>query len=109
MSRSIRFIPEGGALVKVTDRTVQARLLLVPSQELNEIVIGVLGRAQRLYKVRICGFVALSNHVHALLWVDDALQLAAFMGYFASMFGDQPSRTWREILLGEMHQQSLRS
>jgi len=28
-----------------------------PSQELNEIVIGVLGRAQRLYKVRICGFV----------------------------------------------------
>jgi hypothetical protein len=58
MPRSIRFIPEGGALVEVTDRTVQARLLLVPSQELNEVVIGVLGRAQRLYKVRICGFVA---------------------------------------------------
>jgi hypothetical protein len=32
---SIRFIPEVGALVQVTDRTVQARLLLVPSQELN--------------------------------------------------------------------------
>ena len=63
MSRSIRFIPEGGALVEVTDRTVQARMLLVPSRQLNEIVIGVLGRAQRLYKVRICGFVALSNHI----------------------------------------------
>ncbi len=48
MSRSIRFVPEGGSLVEVTDRTVQARLLLVPSRELNEIVIGVLGRAQRL-------------------------------------------------------------
>ena len=50
MSRSIRFNPEGGALVEVTDRTAQARLLLGPSWELNEIVIGVLGRAQRLYK-----------------------------------------------------------
>jgi hypothetical protein len=34
-------------------------MLLVPSRELNEIVIGVFGRAQRLYKVRICGFVAM--------------------------------------------------
>jgi len=61
MPRSIRFIPEGGALVEVTNRTVQARFLLVPSRELNEIVLGALGRAQRLYKVRICGFVALSH------------------------------------------------
>jgi len=71
MPRSIRFIPEGGALVEVTDRTVQARFLLVPSRELNEIVGGVLCRAQRLYKVRICGFDAMTNHFHALLWVDE--------------------------------------
>jgi len=103
MSRSIRFIPEGGALVEVTDRTVQARLLLVPSQELNEIVIGVLGRAQRLYKVRICGFVALSNHIHALLWVDDALQL---VGYFASNLAREIARLtgWTDKIWARRYQ-----
>jgi hypothetical protein len=62
MPRAIRFIPEGGALVEITDRTVQGRFLLVPSPELNDIILGVLGRAQRRYGVGLCGFVFLSNH-----------------------------------------------
>jgi REP element-mobilizing transposase RayT len=106
MPRSIRFIPEGGALVEVTDRTVQARFLLVPSLELNEVVRGVLGRAQRLYKVRICGFVALSNHIHALLWVDDAFQLANFMGYFASNLAREIARLtgWTDKIWARRYQ-----
>ena len=32
----------------MTSRTVQARFLLTPSPELNKIILGVLGRAQRL-------------------------------------------------------------
>jgi hypothetical protein len=40
------------ALVEVTVRTIQSRLLLRPSLALNERVIGILGRAQRLYGVR---------------------------------------------------------
>jgi hypothetical protein len=47
----VRFVPEGGALVEATVRTIQSRLLLRPSPALNELVIGVLGRAQRLYEV----------------------------------------------------------
>ena len=39
MPRAIRFIPEGGALVEITDRTVQSRFLLVPSPELNDIIL----------------------------------------------------------------------
>jgi hypothetical protein len=55
MSRKLRFIPDGGALVEVTCRTVQGRLLLVPSPQLNDIILGVLGRAQRLHPVEIVG------------------------------------------------------
>src|SRR5688572_4945492 len=81
MPRGVRFVPEGGALVEVTVRTDQSRMLLRPSPVLNEVVLGVLGRAQRRYEVRCCGVVIMSNHWHALLKVDDALQLARFMQY----------------------------
>jgi REP element-mobilizing transposase RayT len=81
MGRSVRFVPEGGALVEVTVRTIQSRLLLRPSPALNERVVGVLGRAQRLYGVRCCAVAFASNHYHALIQVDDAEQLARFMQY----------------------------
>ena len=35
MSRHLRFVPDGGALIEVTCRTIQGRLLLRPSQQLN--------------------------------------------------------------------------
>ena len=76
MARSVRYVPEGGATVEVTVRTTQSRLLLRPSPALNELVIGVLGRAQRLYGVRCSCIAFASNHYHALLQVDDAEQLA---------------------------------
>ena len=69
-------MPEGTTLVEVTVRTSQSRLLLRPDPAVNEIILGVLGRAQRLYPVRCCSVVFVSNHWHALLEVDDALQLA---------------------------------
>ena len=37
MGRKLRYIPEEGALVEVTCRTLQGRLLLRPSPELNDI------------------------------------------------------------------------
>jgi hypothetical protein len=42
MSRRLRYIPEGGAVVEVTCRTIHSRFLLRPSPELNDIVVGVL-------------------------------------------------------------------
>ncbi len=82
MSRKLRFVPEGGALVEVTCRTIQGRLLLRPSQQLNDIILGVLGRAQSLYPLEIVSFSFLSSHFHLLLWVRDARQLSLFMGHF---------------------------
>ena len=82
MSRHLRYVPEGGALVEVTCRTIQGRLLLRPSQQLNDIVLGVLGRAQYHYPLEIVSFSFLSSHWHMLVWVRDARELALFMGYF---------------------------
>ena len=69
MVQKLRYIPEGGALVEVTCRTIHGRFLLTPSPELREIIVGVLARARRLYPVEVCGLVFLSNHFHLLLVV----------------------------------------
>jgi REP element-mobilizing transposase RayT len=78
--------------VEITCRTVQGRFLLSPSSDLNEIILGVLGRAQRLYPVGCCGYAFLSNHYHLLLDVTDARQLSTFMGYFNSNLAREVAR-----------------
>jgi hypothetical protein len=67
---------------------------------LNEIVIGALGRAQKRYGVRCTCVVFLSTHWHALLWVDDAEQLARFMQYVNRKIGYEVGRLykWRQGL-----------
>jgi hypothetical protein len=106
MPRRLRFVPEGGALVEVTCRAQQGRLLLLPSPELNDIVLGVLGRAQRLYPVRLCAYVFLANHFHLLLDIDDAQQLSLFMGYFNSNLAREIARRtgWEDKVWGRRYQ-----
>jgi hypothetical protein len=105
MARRLRFVPEGGALVEVTCRAQQGRLLLLPSPELNDIVLGVLGHAQRLYPVRLCAYVFLANHFHLLLDVDDQ-QLSLFMGYFNSNLAREIARRtgWEDKDWGRRYQ-----
>ena len=79
MGRPLRHIQEEGSLVELTTRTVQGRFLLRPGPGLNRIVAGVLGRAQRLYQVEIVYLAVLSNHLHLLVCVDTARQMADFM------------------------------
>ncbi|MEO8198506.1 MAG: hypothetical protein ABI689_17470, partial [Thermoanaerobaculia bacterium] len=78
MPRRLRYVPLGGALVEISCRTVQGRLLLRPSPSLNEAALGVLARAARLWEVAVHAFAFLSNHYHLLVWVADTAQLAAF-------------------------------
>ncbi len=92
MGRRLRWVPEEGALVDVTGRIFQARRLFRPSPELNEIVLGVLGRAQRLYPIRICGLAVLSSHMHLLVDVENAQQLADFMEYACSNIAREVGR-----------------
>ena len=92
MARRLRFIQEGGALVEVTSRTLHGRLLLRPSRELNDLIGGILGRAQRRYGVAIVAYAFQSNHYHLLVCERDARQLSGFMGYLNGNLAREISR-----------------
>jgi REP element-mobilizing transposase RayT len=62
----------------VTARCFQARLLLRPSKETNEVLGGVLARALRLTGVELFAFHFASNHVHLLVRAPDG-NLPRFM------------------------------
>ena len=104
MARPLRFVPPD-SLVEVTGRTVHGRFLLRPSRDLNEIVLGILGRAARRYCVRLCAFVYLSNHCHLLLRPADACQLARFMGFVNGNLAKEAGRLhrWRERFWGRRY------
>ena len=69
--------------MEVTLRTLHGRYLLRPDPHgrVNEIVLGVLGRAQRLYSMSVVAVSVMSSHFHVLLFAEDAEQLALFMGH----------------------------
>ena len=103
MPRKIRFIPPGGALVEIGLRCLEARFLLRPSKRLNELLVGVLARAQRRTSMKIIAPVAMSNHLHLLVWAENAEQLSDFMEYAAGnaareigRLHDQHHRFWEQ-------------
>ena len=105
MGRPVRFLPPECPLVEVTCRTLQGRLLLRPSRCLNAIILGVLARAARLYAMRVCAFVFLSNHYHLLLRPRDASQLATFMNYLNGNLAKEVGRLhrWRQKFWGRRY------
>ena len=99
MGRRLRYLPpEGSGLVEVTTRTIHGRFLLAPSEELNDVILGALGRAQELYPVGFVAFAFASGHYHLLLRVQDTRRLAAFMNHFNSALAREAGRLadWRE-------------
>jgi len=85
MSRYPRYVPQGGALVEVTYRTVQGRYLLRPNQSVNDTVVGALARAlTHRPAIGLVGIVVLSNHLHLLLTVKSQEHLSKVMERFAS-------------------------
>ncbi len=104
--RKLRFVSETKTVVEVTDRTIHGRFLLLPTPLLKTIVLGALGRAQRLHGVRIFGFACVSNHFHALLEVADAQQLSRFMNCFLSKLAREAGRLydWKEKVFPKRYQ-----
>jgi putative transposase len=80
MARPLRFVPPR-SVVEVTARTTGSRFLLRPDAAVNDLILGIFGRAQEKYGVRIFAIVVLGNHMHALLGVETAEQLASFMRF----------------------------
>ncbi|HYH45566.1 MAG TPA: transposase [Thermoanaerobaculia bacterium] len=84
--------------MEVTTRTIHGRFLLTPSAELNELILGVLGRAQELFPVGLVAFAFASGHYHLLLRVENTHQLAGFMNHLNSNLAREAGRLagWRE-------------
>jgi len=97
MPRPLRFIPEH-SLVEITTRTMQGRLLLNPSPELTDIILGIIGKAQALYSMTIHAFVFLSTHAHFLLSPTSPGRLALFMQFVNANVAKEAGRLhlWRE-------------
>jgi hypothetical protein len=87
-------------LVEITTRTIQGRLLLKPSPELTDIILGVIGKAQDLYKMTIHAFVVVGTHAHFLLSPASAEKLARFMQFVNANIAKEAGRLhlWRERL-----------
>lgn len=70
-----------GNLFEITTRINGGQKLLRPNKDVNAIIIGVIGRAQKHYDVQIHAFVFMSTHYHMLLTVRDADIKSAFVGF----------------------------
>ena len=80
MARDPRYF-RPNTLVEVTTVAFQNRFLLRPSDEVNDLILGVWGLAQRKFEMLVVAFVALSSHYHALLIPRDPKHLADFMEF----------------------------
>ncbi len=99
-----RWIPTEN-LIEVTCRVMQARFLLRPSKDLNEILTGVLAKAAHRYPVGVVAFHAMSNHLHLLVVPEDAQALSSFMGFFAGNLAKEAGRLygWKEKFWGRRY------
>jgi hypothetical protein len=80
MERQPRTFPPH-SLVEVTMVTIQNRFLLRPSPEVNDLVVGVFGRAQRQLDLPIVCLTVMSSHLHLLVIPRDPEHLADFMEF----------------------------
>lgn len=81
VGREPRLIETPGRVVEITARTMHGRYLLRPSEEVNELILGVMGRAQAKYDMVLFAFVFMSNHVHLLAQPRSVKQMSLFTGY----------------------------
>lgn len=69
------------AVVESTTRVTQGRFLLRPDPRARALILGVLGRAQTMFKFELYGYAFLSNHYSLLLGVRDSKTLGDVMRY----------------------------
>jgi len=105
MARSPRSIETPGRVVEVTSRTLHGRYLMRPSEEANQLILGVVGRAQAKYGVELFAFVFLSNHLHILMRVLGVEQMALFTGFVKGNIARELGvvHQWREKYWGRRY------
>ncbi len=105
MSRQLRMLDHPSGLVEITSRTLHGRFLMCPSEKVNDLILGVLGRAQAMYGVALHAFCFLSNHFHLLGTVSSAQQMSLFTGFLKGNLAKEIGRLqdWRETFWGRRY------
>ena len=107
MGRPPRNVSQSAALVEITVRTIQGRYLLRPDKRsrVNELILGVVGRAQQLTSMSIVGISVLSSHMHILAAPRDAKQMADFMRHVGGNISGEIGRLhdWPGTLLSRRY------
>jgi hypothetical protein len=106
MGRRLRYMKKPNTTFEVTSRTIQGRLLLRPSKELNRIVLGILGRFLERYPGILLHLVIVaSNHIHMLLTAACVELLADFMRDVNSSLAREAGRLhrWKEKFWGRRY------
>ena len=105
MARRLRMIDNESGVVEITSRVQHGRFLLRPSPQSNDLIVGVLGRAQAKYDVALYSFIFMSNHFHLLMKADSVRQMSRFVGFVKGNLAKELGRLhdWRENLWGRRY------
>jgi hypothetical protein len=106
MCRPLRYLPHTDTTFEITSRCVHGRYLVSPSAELNQLILGVIGRAQSIFPaIRLHLFVVASNHIHMLLTTSCARLLASFMAHVNGNIAREAGRLhgWKEKFWGRRY------
>ncbi|MEM9556723.1 MAG: hypothetical protein AAGC60_20860 [Acidobacteriota bacterium] len=90
--RDLRHLPSPGALVEITQRTIQGRYLFRPSPRLNALIVGCLARAQKYTECRVHAVAVLSTHFHLYASFDTVEQMAGFMCHLKTNLSKEVGR-----------------
>lgn len=82
MARHPRIHIQSRPLMEFSNRIAQGLHLLQPQSTLNQLVVGALARAQKLYPMKIHAAAFLGNHWHILATPDSVEQQARFFCHF---------------------------
>ncbi len=72
-------LPRG--LYELCTRITGNALLARPSEEVNAMILGVIGRAQLHAEIKLHAFIFLSNHYHILVSIPNGPELSKFMQF----------------------------
>ncbi len=105
MARRLRMIDNESGVVEITSRVQHGRFLLRPSPHSNDLILGVLGRAQSKYDVALYCFIFMSNHFHLLMKAASVRQMSRFVGFVKGNLAKELGRLhdWRENLWGRRY------
>ena len=98
-------LDDPSGLVEITTRTQHGRFLMCPSDKVNDLILGVLGRAQAMYGVAVHAFIFMSNHLHILATVSSPKQMSLFTGFLKGNLAKELGRLhdWRETFWGRRY------